>query len=464
MAFDLRDEYGRQAKRKGQKLGVQNGNNDPFGRLFNAVASGTRSLVNPRSKQNQSRSDGQLFKQAAGLTAPEKRPQNFIEKDPRLSRGPSNVTRDINLFAKGGSRTRPEQSSGGAGFSDYGQGLGQDTPLWDSSMNDRIDAWLDNEYLKPRSAEEITAFARKGADEELANLMKALDEVLGTAQSNYKVSDRNLNNMYSAHQKDVRTNSRDRQQDISDEALAAVRGTAKDSTADLSRANADKDRSTAGLLANLGIEAAAAQPDDYDPLAEAQAEIAMNSARSQDRINESNVANLAATDRMADSIGLEGKNQRAALGRLLSEFQNNVGMQRAGYQSDHAAAMRNLAMQGEAIANQERANYGQFQFGLGQQMIGAELEEALGRQAAAEKANQAQLEFEREMQLLDREQDWRYRTEQAKSLADIERAKLGAQRPRPADSFDPVREAYLQMLRNGGDPNEAIRWYSEKLG
>lgn len=440
MAFDLRDEYGRQAKRKGQKLGVRSGNDDPFGRMFNAAASGMRNVARPTSNTDRQQSRKGIA--GWGLNALD------------TARGAMQNTIKQVEEAK---RSSPQ----GAGVFDSGQGIGQAPPLWDSSMNDRIDAWLDNEYLKPRSAEDITAFARQGADEELANLMKVLDEVLGTAQSNYKTSDQNLNNMYSAHQEDVRTNSRDRQQGISDEALAAVQGTANDSTTALSRANADKDRSTAGLLANLGIEAAAAQPDDYDPLAEAQAEIAMNSSRSQDRINESNVANLAATERMADSIGLEGKNQRAALGRLLSEFQNNVGMQRAGYQSDHAAAMRNLAMQGEALANQERANYGQFQFGLGQQMVGAELEDALGRQQAAADANQAQLEFEREMQLLDREQDWRYRTEQSKSLADLERAKLGAQR---TDSFDPIREAYLQMLRNGGDPNEAIRWYSEKLG
>lgn len=463
MSFNFAEEYGRQAKRKGQKLNVKNGSKDPFGRLFDSVANAAR-RINPRQDQQPQGPDsqGQLFKQAAGLTAPKSRPQNYVEIDPNLSRGNSNVSRSTD------ERIVPMKRRGNAGGWDGGM------TLWDGGggaggggmgfNEDLINSLLENEYLKPRTAEEITAFSRKGADEELAKVIGMLDQILGAAQSNYGKSDANLEAMYGAHQRDIRENSTAQQKDITADSLGAIRDASANSIDALTQASSAKNRQTSNLLANLGVEAAAAQPDNYDPLAEGQAEIAQNSSRSQDRINEIGAANLASTQRMADSVGLEGKGQRANLMQMLASFQNDVGMQKADYQNNHAQAMRNLLMQGESIASQERNNYAQFQFGLGQGMLDGEMESQLQEQAARAKAQQDANEFERQMALLDREQDWRYRNTALESETALKKALMNQ---RPQQSFDPRQKALEAMLKNADNPKsvqEALAWFANQMG
>lgn len=469
MSFNFAEEYGRQAKRKGQKLNVKNGSKDPFGNIFRNITNSVRNVTrDPFNKEGrgQPQTDGQLFKRTAGLMAPLARPQNMVERDPFRSRGKSNVSRPLTMFgnepgsgsnAKGwdGGMTMWDGGGGGGAVGGEGGGFGFDEGL--------IKSLLENEYLKPRTAEDITAFSRKGADEELSKVLGMLDQILGTAQSNYNKSDANLEAMYRAHQNDVRKNSTARQRDITADSLGAIRDTSANSIDALTQASSDKNRQTSNLLANLGIGAAAAQPDDYDPLAEGQAEIAQNSARSQDRINEIGAANLASTQRMADSVGLEGKGQRSNLMQMLASFQNDIGMQKADYQNDYAQAMRNLLMQGESLANQERNNYAQFQFGLGQSMLDGEMQTQLQEQAARAKAQQDAQEYERELALLDREQDWRYRNTALESETALKKALMNQ---RPNQVYDPRQKALEAMLKNADNPQsvqEALAWFANQM-
>lgn len=275
-------------------------------------------------------------------------------------------------------------------------------PLFGAEQQSLIDSLLNNEYMKPRSAEEISAFAREGADAELANLMGVLDQILGAAQSRYSQSDQNLESMYGAHQNDVRTNSLATQRDITKNASTATEEAANSAVGNLTEAQNEQNAQRAAMLRNLGIESAAAQPDEYNALAEAQGQIQQGNARSQNRINEIGAANEAATINMANAIGLEGAGQRSALERQFGQFGNEIDMQRAQYQQQHAEAMRNLLMQAEAMANQERQQYGQFQYGIGSDMLNSELDYVTGQALAQAEAAAAQAEFEQKMQLQDR--------------------------------------------------------------
>lgn len=320
--------------------------------------------------------------------------------------------------------------------------------LFGADQQSMIDDLLNNEYMVPRSAEEISAFARQGADEELAELMGVLDRIMGAARGRYEESDSNLESMYNAHQNDIRTNGVANQKAITDTARDATQEAADSSVESLQNAQAQQDKSRSAMLENLGIQAAAAAPDEYNALAEAQGQIQQGNARSQNRINEMGAANEAAMSRMAETVGLEGSGQRSALERQFGQFGNEIDMQRAQYQQQHAEAMRNLMMQAEAMANQERQQYGQFQYGIGTDMLNSELDYVTGRAQSQAEAAQAQQEFEQRMALLDREYEHKNRIGQQDT----------------GSTFNPMEQTFKAMLgQDGVDPQEALQWYLEQM-
>ena len=104
-------------------------------------------------------------------------------------------------------------------------------------------------------------------------------------------------------------------------------------------------------------------------------------------------------------------------------------------------------MEAQALASQERQQYGQFQYGIGSDMLNSEMDYVTGQAQAQAEARAAQNDFDQKMQLQDR----KYELE-------------GGLKNVGGNRNDPVWETFRAMLnQDGADPQVVLQQYLQMM-
>jgi hypothetical protein len=182
-------------------------------------------------------------------------------------------------------------------------------------------------------------------DQALKSRLSAIGGIRTNANNNFSISDTNLMNMHDAMKHDVETRGKQTFQDISNDQIAGLQGNQDQAVQALNAQKAKENAERVAMLKNLGIEASGATPSDQGAYDQGISSIVQRGANERANATGDLSTNLAYNQTVANSIGQQGAERRAALTQQLQGILGQLGMAESEANSDYANAKAQMLQQ-----------------------------------------------------------------------------------------------------------------------
>lgn len=182
-------------------------------------------------------------------------------------------------------------------------------------------------------------------DNALKSRLSALAGIRTNANNNFSISDQNIANMHDAMKHDVETTGKATFQDIGNDQLAGLQSNQDQAVAALNAQKAKENADRVAMLKNLGIEASGATPSDQGAYNQGISSITQRGAAERANATGDLATNLAYNQTVANSIGQQGAERRAALTQQLQGILGQLGMAESEANSDYANAKASMLQQ-----------------------------------------------------------------------------------------------------------------------
>ena len=182
-------------------------------------------------------------------------------------------------------------------------------------------------------------------DNALKSRLGAISNLRSNTNNNFSISDQNIANMHNAMKRDVETTGKAAFNDISNDQIAALQANQNQAVQGLQAQKAQENAQRMAMLKNLGIEASAGTPTDTSAYDQGIASITNRDTAERANAIGDRATNLAYNQTVANSIGQQGAERRAALTQQLQSILGQLGMAESEANSDYANGVAQMQQQ-----------------------------------------------------------------------------------------------------------------------
>lgn len=182
-------------------------------------------------------------------------------------------------------------------------------------------------------------------DAALKSRLGAIAGIRTNTNNNFSVSDQNIANMHNAMKRDVETTGKAEFNDIANDQIAGLTSNRNEAVNFLNAQKAKENAERMAMLKNLGITASAGTPTDTSAYDQGISSIASRGAAETANAQGDRATNLAYNQTVANSIGQQGAERRAALTQQLQSILGQLGMAESEANSDYANGVAQMTQQ-----------------------------------------------------------------------------------------------------------------------
>lgn len=182
-------------------------------------------------------------------------------------------------------------------------------------------------------------------DNALRSRLGQINTLRQNTNNNFSVSDQNIANMHNAMKRDVETTGKASFNDISNDQIASLQANQDQAVQALQAQKAKDAAERTAMLKNLGIQASGATPSDTSAYDQGISSITSRGGAERANAVGDRATNLAYNQTVANSIGQQGAERRAALTQQLQSILGQLGMAETEANSDYANAVSEMESQ-----------------------------------------------------------------------------------------------------------------------